>query len=339
MRSTAGRWFHHRIVARACCTLVSRRDFAPVCRVAGDEPRRRRRMRPRNPRSSPLRRQNCPLGPSQARASHPSTQNRRLSRDSSRRGPRIESSSELFDPDLSTGRQHRDAWSTRAIRVPTCWPAPVIEGSGDLGGRPARRHAQRRQCLADLLGQTRRIQPEHAAQVRHGAVVHEPVAGDPDDPDRHVAIGRVREPASSSNSSTPHPKPPVTTLSSNVTTSRLPRASSRISWRSSGLANRALMTPTDQPSRVERSAASIARTTIGPKPTNSRSPPSRSTSPCPIGSTAGSTRRQVEARVARVVQRERVVLGERRPEQRAQLLLVLRARRSRGSAAGAGRAA
>ena len=58
--------------------------------------------------------------------------------------------------------------------------------------------------------------------------------------------------ASSSSSSTPLPKPPVTTLSSNVTTSRLPRAASRMSCRSSGLANRALMTPTHQPSACER---------------------------------------------------------------------------------------
>ena len=45
----------------------------------------------------------------------------------------------------------------------------------------------------------------------------------------------------------PDPKPPVTTLSSKVTTRRFPRAWSRISWRSSGFAKRALMTPIDQP--------------------------------------------------------------------------------------------
>ena len=84
------------------------------------------------------------------------------------------------------------------------------------------------------------------------------------------------------------------------------------------------MTPIDQPSASSAAAASIARATIGPKPTNSRSRPSRSVSPCPIGSTGGSTGGSPKPGIARVVQRERVVLGERRPEQRAQLLLVLR---------------
>ena len=157
-------------------------------------------------------------------------------------------------------------------------------------------------------------------------MIDEPVARDPDDADRQVAVGRVGEAGLLERArARALPNPPVATLSSNVTTSRLPRAWSRISWRSSGLANRALMTPTDQPSASSASAASTARITIGPKPTNSRSRPSRSTSPCPTGIARRLDRRQAEPGVARVVQRERVVLGERGPQQRAQLLLVLRA--------------
>ncbi len=98
-----------------------------------------------------------------------------------------------------------------------------------------------------------------------------------------------------------------------------------MSSRSSGLANRALITPTDQPSAASASAAAIPRATIGPNPTSRMSEPSRSISPRPIGSTSGWRARDVEAGVARVVQGERVVLGERGPEERAELLLVLRA--------------
>ena len=84
------------------------------------------------------------------------------------------------------------------------------------------------------------------------------------------------------------PNPPLTTLSSKVTTRRLPRAASRISCRSSGFAKRALMTATDQPSASSAEAASSARITIGPNPMNNRSRPSRSVSPCPTGSVTGS---------------------------------------------------
>ena len=131
--------------------------------------------------------------------------------------------------------------------------------------------------------------------------------------------------ASSNASSTAEPNPPVTTLSSNVTTSDLPRAWSRISWRSSGLTNRALITPTDQPRPSNASATSSARPVIGPKVTNRRSRPSRSTSPRPIGSTSGSRSGTPKPASRGIVERERVVLGERRAEQRAQLLLVPRA--------------
>src|SRR5687768_7468633 len=94
--------------------------------------------------------------------------------------------------------------------------------------------------------------------------------------------------ASSMASRTALPNPPETTLSSNVTTSRLPRAWSRISCRSSGFTKRALTTPIDQPSSTSASATSTARMVIGPKPTNSRSPPSRSTSPWPTGISFGA---------------------------------------------------
>ena len=139
-----------------------------------------------------------------------------------------------------------------------------------------------------------------------------------------------------STSSTPAPKPPVTTLSSSVTSSVLPRAWSRISWRSSGLAKRALIRPTDQPSASSMSAAWRPRSTIGPKPTIRMSRPSRSTSPTPIGQDLRLADRHAEPGVARVVKRERVVLRERRPHERAQLLLVLGAGDDHARAAGAG---
>ena len=92
---------------------------------------------------------------------------------------------------------------------------------------------------------------------------------------------------------------------------------------SSGLAKRALMTPTDQPSAASASATSMPRMTIGPKPTISSSAPSRRTSPWPTGMGVGSTAGRSKPGVARVVQRERVVLAERRAQQAPQLLLVL----------------
>ena len=51
-----------------------------------------------------------------------------------------------------------------------------------------------RALLADLLGQPGRVQPEDAPQVRDRPVIHEPLARDPDDPQRHVAVGRVGQP-------------------------------------------------------------------------------------------------------------------------------------------------
>ena len=39
--------------------------------------------------------------------------------------------------------------------------------------------------------QGRGIQPQHATEIGHGTVVDEPLAGDAEDPDRHVAVGRI----------------------------------------------------------------------------------------------------------------------------------------------------
>ena len=123
------------------------------------------------------------------------------------------------------------------------------------------------------------------------------------------------------------PKPPVTTLSSNVTTSCLPRAWSRISSRSSGFAKRALITPTDQPSRVERVGGLERPRDDRPEADEQQVAALAEDLAAPDRQQLGLDRRQAEPGVARVVERERVVLGERRPEQRPQLLLVLRATR------------
>ena len=132
--------------------------------------------------------------------------------------------------------------------------------------------------------------------------------------------------ASSIASRTPDPNPPVSTLSSNVTTSFLPRAWSRIRSRSSGCGEAGVDHADRPPVAASASAASSARATIGPNPTKSTSMPSRRTSPRPIGRTSGSIAAQAEPRVARVVEGERVILGEGRSEERPQLLLVLRRR-------------
>ena len=128
-----------------------------------------------------------------------------------------------------------------------------------------------------------------------------------------------------------------TMLSSSVTTRRLPRAWSRISWRSSGLANRALMTPTDQPSAARASAASIAPgRTIGPKPTSRTSRALAEHLAATDRQDLGLALRDAEPRVARVVQGERVVLGERGPDHASAAPARPWGWRSRGSAAGAG---
>ena len=204
--------------------------------------------------------------------------------------------------------------------------APDSVADAAPGRAAAARPASRRERLADLRGEAGGVEAEDAAQVRRrsrGRRTGRPGSRRSGRRPRGSA-GSARR-ASSSSSRTPIPKPPVTTLSSNVTTSCLPRAWSRISWRSSGLANRALMTPTDQPSASSASAAS----TRAPRSARTRRTAGRGPRAGPrpgrSGAIAGSTGGEPEPGVARVVQGERVVLGERGPEQRAQLLLVLRA--------------
>ena len=79
--------------------------------------------------------------------------------------------------------------------------SPVLVG--DLSGGDfraglrcgaARLGAERPEGLADLFHQAGRIEPQHSPEIRHGAVVDEPVARDPDDPHSYLAIGRIREP-------------------------------------------------------------------------------------------------------------------------------------------------
>ena len=117
------------------------------------------------------------------------------------------------------------------------------------------------------------------------------------------------------------------TLSSNVTTRRLPRAWSRISCRSSGLANRALMTPIDQPSASSASAASMRAGHDRPEADEQEVAALAQDLAPADRQDLRLDRRQPEAGVTRVVQRERAFLREGGPNERAQLLLVLRARR------------
>ena len=104
------------------------------------------------------------------------------------------------------------------------------------------------------------VEAQDAAQVGDRAVVDEPVAGDADDPDRHVAVARIGQPGLLEQLEDGRRR--------TRRSRRSPRASRRAACRgpgrgsaarSSGLANRALMTPTDQPSAASASAASIAR--------------------------------------------------------------------------------
>ena len=181
--------------------------------------------------------------------------------------------------------------------------------------------------LLDLRGQARHVEADQAAQVGHGPVVDEPVAGDAD------RAGPASDAVRRGRRAAP-PRPPrgprTRTRRSRRSPRRsrasdLPRAWSRISWRSSGLTNRALMTPTDQPRPSSTSATSRAR--AGDRPEGHE----QQVAAFPEDLAAarpGSPRaraRDAEPGVARVVERERVVLGERRAQQRAQLLLVARA--------------
>ena len=191
---------------------------------------------------------------------------------------------------------------------------------------PRRLETERGDRLADLAGEAGGIEPVDPTQVDDRAMVHEPVAGDAQDAHGHRRAGRDRSArASSIASSTPLPKPPVTTLSSKVTTSRAPRARVHDRRPVERLGEPGVDDP-DAPAlggqRVGRRPARDGRSARSP--TNSRSSPSRSTSARPTGRTCGSTGSSPKPGVARVVQRERVVLGERGPQQRAQLLLIAR---------------
>ena len=178
-----------------------------------------------------------------------------------------------------------------------------------------RRRTDRDERLANLGREAGRVEPEHPSQVGDGAVIDEPVARDADDPDarrraaRRPSGGPPRSPRGRRD-----PNPPVSTLSSNVTTSRLPRAWSRISSRSSGFAKRALITPIDQPSAVERVGGLEGARDDRAEPDEQQVTPLAQDLAAPDREQLGFDRRQAEARVARVVERERVVLGERGPE-------------------------
>ena len=128
-------------------------------------------------------------------------------------------------------------------------------------GRFARRRgpgADGGQRLADLAREALDVEADQASQVGDRAVVDEAVR----QPDR-MTRNRDR-PQAPASASLPRRAPPArrrrsrppATLSSSVTTRRLPRAVRRMQLASSGLANRALMTPTDQPSAASRSATS-----------------------------------------------------------------------------------
>ena len=141
-----------------------------------------------------------------------------------------------------------------------------------------------------------------------------------------VAVRRVGEPRLLEQPRGPAPEAAGHDALLERDDSCLPRAASRISCRSSGLANRALITP-DRPALGLEGVGGLhgpghdrpeRRRTAGPGP---RAAPR----PARSGAPRARRSRQAEAGVARVVQRERVVLGERRPEQRAELLLVPRA--------------
>ena len=159
---------------------------------------------------------------------------------------------------------------------------------------------------------------------RHGAVVHELVARQADDPNRQAAHARRSSAASVIASSTAEPKPPAATLSSSVTTSFLPRALLEDQLAIERLGKSGVDDP-DRPALRRPAARRLpARaSTIGPKPTIRMSCALAQDLGLADGDRGRLDRRQVEAGVARVVQRERMVLAECRVHQPAQLLLVL----------------
>ena len=90
------------------------------------------------------------------------------------------------------------------------------------------------------------------------------------------------------------------------------------------MANRALMTPTDQPSAssADRRLQRARHDRAEPDEQQVAALAQRLALPDRQDRTGRSA--AARTRIARIVQRERVILGERGPQQRAQLLLVLR---------------
>ena len=133
----------------------------------------------------------------------------------------------------------------------------------------------------------------------------------------------ARTPAWLRTSSTPSPNPPMAALSSAVTTSRLPAAWLARRAASSGFAHRALITVAVRPAAPSSRAASRSRWTIGPNPTSSRSDPfledlghaDLERLALPVG--------QVLAGIARIVQGDGSVMGQRGDHEVPELLLVL----------------
>ena len=219
----------------------------------------------------------------------------------------------------ATARAHRTCIGRLSTRRRHRW-RPRVGGLPPLGraARPRRR---------DPSGRERLARPAPASPSASRRSTRRRSATEPWSTNRSAGMpmirtGRLAEApgrpsrASSSASRTADPNPPVTTLSSNVTTSRLPRAWSRISSAVERLREPGV-DDADRPALAPRARRRPrrARMTIGPKPTNRTSSPSRSTSPLadrdrPSARPRGSPK----PGVARVVERERVVLGERRPE-------------------------
>ncbi len=269
-------------------------------RTGGERSARRRESRPRDLPASDRRAPRRPIRPGPARraaAPGPGSAIRpRPARRAARpggRAARAVAGWSLSAPTQETRGRHVERCAPRDHATRHCTSAhpAAARASGERRRRgclpqcAGRTRAQERQRLADLPEDPRRVEAGERAKVAHRSVVDEPVAGDSNDPQGDVAIGGVGEPRLLEDLEDRRPEATDRVLSSSVTTSRLPRAWSKTSWRSSGLRKRALMTPADQPSSARASATSTPRATIGPKPTRRISRPSRRTSPArPAGS-------------------------------------------------------